>query len=300
MRDLVVPLVRVLARIAVPLVAFAVGIDAAPADVAWLWRRPGLLLRSLFVLFLAVPIVAVVLARVLPLAPAVWVGLVISALSVGPVAALRRARAFDADDNYALSLNVTLLLAGIPFLPLAFALVGALFGHRVSIGVGSIAGVILLLQLLPLVLGLAVARRWPTLAGRLRKPVTWVGNGLLLVVVLVALVVLARPMLQIGGTGFLAMGLLALASVALGHLFGGPDDGSRLVLASFGALRFPALSLLLASTIREGRRVVPVVLAYFLVTVLVLALYRVVLRGVSARRSRGVGTFVPSLTKEVT
>jgi BASS family bile acid:Na+ symporter len=287
-RDLVVPLVRVLARIAVPMVAFAVGLDSAPAEVAWLWRRPGLLVRSLFVVPLAVPIVAVVLAKVLPLAPAVWVGLVISALSVGPVAALRRTRAFDADDNYALSLNVTLLLASIPFIPLAFVLVGAAFGHKVSIDVGSIARVILLQQLLPLVLGLAVARRWPALAGRLGKPVTWIANGLLLVVVLVVLVVLARPMLQIGATGFVAMGLLAVVSVALGHLFGGPNDRSRLVLASFGAMRFPALSLLLASTLRDGRRVVPVVLAYFLVTVLVLAVYRAVLRGAPARRRSGL------------
>jgi BASS family bile acid:Na+ symporter len=284
MHDLVVPLVRVLARIAVPMVALAVGLDSGEREVAWLWRRPGLLVRSLFVVLLAVPIVAVVLAKVLPLAPAVWVGLVISALSVGPVAALRRARAFAADDNYALSLNVTLMLASIPFIPLAFALVGAAFGHKVSIRLGSIAGVVLLLQLLPLVVGLAVARRWPALAERLGKPITWVGNGLLLVVALLALVVLAKPMLHIGATGFLAVGLLSVVSVALGHLFGGPDDRSRLVLASFGAMRFPALSLLLASTIRDGRQVVPTVLAYFLVTLLVLGVYRAVLRGAPARR----------------
>src|SRR4051794_29062095 len=86
-------LIRAVAHVAVPLVAFAVGLSAASLEVTWLWRRPARLLRSLLAVLILVPAAAVLLVKAVALPPEVGAGLLIMAVSAGPVAALRKARA---------------------------------------------------------------------------------------------------------------------------------------------------------------------------------------------------------------
>jgi BASS family bile acid:Na+ symporter len=284
MRDVVIHILPVLARIAVVLVAFSIGLGAATCQVTWLWRRPARLARSLLVVLVAVPAMAILLVKTLPLAVPVWAGLILVSLSAGPVAAIRTTRAGNDDQSYAVSLAVTLLLANIPFVPIAFAIEGAVFGRRVSVGVWSVAELILLVQLLPLSLGLLIARRWPAFAPRLLQVTSRLGNGLLLVIALVIVVALARQMVAIGAPGLLAALGLAVFATVLGHLLGGPDRDQRLVLATLSAMRFPALAILLATTLRGGTAILPVVMAYTLISAVTTAVYRAVTRAVGRRQ----------------
>ena len=180
--------IKTVAHIAIPLVALAAGLAAAefrPRDVL---REPGLLGRSLLAELVVVPLIAVLLVKLLGVPLRVAGGLLIIAISVGPVMALKRARASGADESFAIVLNLVLLLLAIPYLPIAAAVLGALCGRDVSIGMGAVAGVVLPTQLLPLVVGLLIARFAPRVAERLIKPVTWLGNGLLAALALVLLV----------------------------------------------------------------------------------------------------------------
>jgi predicted Na+-dependent transporter len=185
--------------------------------------------------------------------------------------------------------NVILLLVCIPFLPLAVAALGKLFGREVSIGMGAVAGVVVPTQLLPLALGLLIARLRPRLAARLIRPVTMLGNVLLGALALVLIVALAKRIVGVGATGLVAAFLLAAAGVTIGHLFGGRRPQPRLALAAFSALRFPALALLLATKLPAGPRIVPAIFAYLLVSAAVLGLYYAGVRLLARRRGGEAG-----------
>ncbi|MFO1069957.1 MAG: hypothetical protein U1E14_15675, partial [Geminicoccaceae bacterium] len=73
----------VVVKLCVSGLVFAVGLGATPADLASLTRRPGLLLRSLLAMYVAVPLLALAAAWMLPLPPGVKVALLVLAISAG-------------------------------------------------------------------------------------------------------------------------------------------------------------------------------------------------------------------------
>jgi BASS family bile acid:Na+ symporter len=281
MPDWLLTLIKTVARIAVPLLAFASGLQTARAELRWLYRRPALLLRSLLAVLLLVPAAALLLVTALRLPYPVPQGLLIISIAIGPVAALTTSKKRGGEESYALGLDALLLVLSVVFVPAAAAVLGALFGRTVRLKLGEVAKVVGVLQLLPLLAGVAVRRFWPRVADRLQRPVSLVATVLFVGLVVVVLALLARPMVAIGARGLLATGTLAVAAVLIGHLLAGPDVRHRQVLAAFCALRFPALALLLAAVAGPGPKVVPVVLAYVLASTLAV--------GISALAEQAIG-----------
>ena len=70
-------------KLSVVALIFAIGLGSTPADLAYLWRRPGQLVRSLLAMYVAVPLAAVVAAKVLPLPVAVKTAILVLAISPG-------------------------------------------------------------------------------------------------------------------------------------------------------------------------------------------------------------------------
>ena len=60
-----------LLKYVVAALVLAMGLMASPSDATWLWRRPSLLLRSLLAMYVVVPGLAFLMAKGLPLSPAV-------------------------------------------------------------------------------------------------------------------------------------------------------------------------------------------------------------------------------------
>ena len=58
-----------LVKISVGALILAIGMVAVLADLTYVWRRPGLLLRSLLAMYVLVPPVAFLLVKLWPLAP---------------------------------------------------------------------------------------------------------------------------------------------------------------------------------------------------------------------------------------
>src|SRR5262245_38718809 len=91
MSERLLPLLKLLLAVGVPLASLATGLRASVPF--WLWRRPRLLGRALLAILIVVPVLAAILLEVL--APAnvyVRAGVMISILSVGlgPADLLRR------------------------------------------------------------------------------------------------------------------------------------------------------------------------------------------------------------------
>ena len=158
----------VLLAVLIPLAAFTTGLQAprAAAGEERLWRRPRQLFRDLLAVLILVPLWALVLVLLVPLSPVVRAGLLISVLAVGigPAAGMKRMGRTAPHANEALDLNLVVLGLSLAFVPIAFALVAALFHRDLHVGVGEVAQAVLGRALIRLLLGLGAARLVPRAA----------------------------------------------------------------------------------------------------------------------------------------
>jgi BASS family bile acid:Na+ symporter len=277
---------------AIALAAFTTGLGAPPPGPRSLWRQPSQLLRALLAILVAVPLWALVFLELLPLPQVARSGifLAVLAIGIGPFAGMKRFQGDSPEVRRAFELNVTMLLISVLYVPLMVALVAAFFRVDARLPVGTVARIVFLRALIPLALGLLVARMYPQRAARLRGPLARAVNitiGIILVVVVIAS---WRQLASIGIGGWLAALGVAAGAALVGHVLGGPTNETRAPLAGAAAMRFPALGLLLAGIAPLGKRLVPAVLAYMLSAIVVLAVYA----RATQRAGHGSGTPRPS------
>jgi BASS family bile acid:Na+ symporter len=228
---------------------------------------------------------------VLPLSPAIRAGLLISTLAVGigPVSAMKRMGPTTPAAREALDLNLIVLVISLAFVPLAFAALAALFRSDVHLGVGAVAKVVLGRALVPLLLGLGAARLWPRFAGSAGPVLLKILNVALLLLLVAALAVAGKQLAGVSRIGWFACAAASLGAIVIGHLMGGPEPGTRAVVAAASVMRFPALALALAAVTRQGPRLIPVILAYVLTSFVFLIVYGLVM----SRRARKRAEVVP-------
>jgi BASS family bile acid:Na+ symporter len=294
MRAIIQEAFQALLAVVIPLASFTTGLKAPRPGGSdeRLWRRSGLLLRALLAGLILVPLWVLFLVRVLPLSPPLRAGLLLSAIAVGigPAASMKRMGEGTAMARLALELNLVVLILSLVFVPVAFAALVALYHVDFHLRIGAVAKVVLGRALIPLLLGLVAARRAPRLAAAAGPWLLKIVNVVLLIVVLFALIVTGKHLLAVGGVGWLACALTAVGAVVIGHALGGPDPGTRAVVAAESALRFPALALVLADALPQRARVLPVVLAYVLAALLAVTIYGVLMaRRVRRRKPAVVG-----------
>jgi BASS family bile acid:Na+ symporter len=267
--------VRIVVSVAIPIAAFATGLRAASADPRWLLQRPGLLFRSLAAILVIVPVGAVLFLQAVAAPFAVKAGLTIAviAIGIGPPAALKRAQAHEDMISYEVGLNVILLVLAIAYIPTAVAVHGAVFGHDLRLGPAAVARVVLGRALVPLAIGAFIARAVPRVVAPLGRPLGVLVQVVLIAVVAVAIVATWRGLVGLGVRTWLTCAAIVLGEIGIGHLMGGPAPETRHVLASFSAVRFPALALLLAQVAPRGREFVPVILAYVIASLVLVAIY---------------------------
>src|SRR6185369_17207890 len=131
--------------VVIPLASFATGVRAAKIDPLWLFKHPALLLRSLLAIFILVPLAAVLFVEAIGAPPLVAAGVIIAILAVGigPPALFQQATADNADVSYEVELNVVVQIVAILFIPLAIAVLGAIFHFAPRLEAGRVARVVL-------------------------------------------------------------------------------------------------------------------------------------------------------------
>src|SRR5262249_54758931 len=93
-------------------------------------------------------------------------------------------------------------------------------------------------QLLPLLIGMLVADRAPTLAAKLDRPLTFLLLIALLAFIILVIPELAKGVASVYGTrGILAMLVIVILSLATGWFFGGSEREYRRTLSFVTALR---------------------------------------------------------------
>jgi len=208
---------------------FTVGLLVSARQVLTVLQQRRSLAVALCANFVVLPGAALALCWALQLAPPVQAALLLVATAPGSPALLRLNEIARGDQARAVGLLVLLMGLTVVYQPLLLPML--LPG--LSVSPMPIARTLVLTVLLPLVLGLLLKARWPALAARLRRTMSWLGNiSAALVVIVLPLVYLDDlPEVALNGGGLLVLLLYLPLAVGAGWWLGGPEADKRRLLA---------------------------------------------------------------------
>jgi bile acid:Na+ symporter, BASS family len=203
-----------LLKLLVATLLFAMGFLASPRELGYLWSRPALLVRSMLAMYVAVPLLAVILALAFTLPRGTELAIVVLAICAGAPLLPRKLIKVGGDPAYVLSLAVTTSLLAIVTVPLSVRILSRVMSVESELGAGMLVR--------------AVA---PSAAARFAEPLLGIASAALSVITIVMLIAGWRLVAEVGLPSLLAFAAFALGSLTIGHLFGGPAPGNRTSLA---------------------------------------------------------------------
>ncbi|QSQ25367.1 bile acid:sodium symporter [Pyxidicoccus parkwayensis] len=264
---------------------FSVGLEAQPEKLKEVRARPAFYGRALAVVLVAVPLVAYALVRIFRLPPVAAGAVVLTAICPGAPLVVRQAKALNANVTTSLNLLLLLSLCMLISVPLWVEVLDHLMGFELRATPGLVVRTLLVKVIPPLVVGMAIQRYVPRVAEVLSVWCRRVFNVLLVAVALLALVMAAPRLKDLGVRTVLALAVLVSADAFLGHWAGGPRLEDRKSVALAAALAPPALTMTIIAQSYprlQALDVAAVVGAIVLVRILALIPYKV-----WAKRQRG-------------
>lgn len=261
-----IKLMNVTALIAMML---SIGLKVTFAEVIASAQRIRLVAMGIIANFVLVPIVTVVLLYGFQAAPLVAAGFLI--LAVCPGAPMGPPFTELARGNVPHATGVMVILAGLSA-PVAPVLLTLLLGwlspeSDLHVDAFSIVKILLVTQMLPLAVGLAIHEWAPRLTAWIAKPIGLLANVLLLAVVALILATQYPTLAALRVRGWFGMTLLLAASLGIGWLCGGTGAATRRALMVTTGLRNAAVALVIVSENFADTPAVTAVVAYALVSI---------------------------------
>jgi BASS family bile acid:Na+ symporter len=124
------------------------GCGIVVGEFRWLWH-PGLVARGLFAVLIAVPVLAIVVARAFDLPRAADIGIVLMAISPGAPVALRRSSGAGGHRSFAPGLQILVALLAVVSMPLSIVALNEVYAGQASIAPGDLAKQVFIAQLMP-------------------------------------------------------------------------------------------------------------------------------------------------------
>lgn len=267
----VAQMLLIVLNVSIAMVVLGLGLGASLNDAAYLVRRPGALLRSVFSMHIVMPVVAVVLVIAFGMRGPIGVALLALSLSpMPPFLPLTQTRG-GGTHAYAISLLVITALLAVAVVPLGLMAISVVAGAKAD--APEIAGTLALTVTLPLVTGMVVHDLYPGLARRLVKPISTLGLVLLVLAFIpVAVFEWGRMWSMVGNGVLVALVIFAVVGIAVGHFLGGPTSADRLVLATATAARHPGIAIAVAAANSEQVTLVAAVVIWHLLVGAVMAM----------------------------
>lgn len=273
------PILLVFITVTIFSLMLTMGVNHSFQQLTFLWRLPGLLLRSLLAVIVLVPAVVGLLLWVFELPLAVATGLAVLAATPGAPLTYKRSQMAGGDPTYTASLQLTLALLAVVMTPLILVIFCTLF----ELGAGrvspfEVARQVAEVTFLPVITGLLIQHFAPKLAEVMGKPLQLLANILFigLFIVLIILLVLSpdlRMTLNLGWLPATAIVIMAGTSLTIGHLLGGPSQEQRSVLAIASIARNVGLALFIAELSDYGQNFIPTLLTYMILGALLAVPY---------------------------
>jgi BASS family bile acid:Na+ symporter len=242
------------------------GLKTTLHDLLYLFRRPGLLARSLLAMFVVMPVVAVLLAVLFDFHPTVERVLIFLAMSPVPPLLPQKETKAGADEHNALALMAILALLSIAVIPLEILILQSVVGRPLEMASGAVVRVVLISTLLPLAAGMLVRSFMPGLAAWIEKPLALIPMVLLPLAIVVLLVATGPAILALIGDGTVIIAIVVFLAVgfAVGHVLGRPNPNNSVVLGLSTACRHPAIALTIAAANFPEERFEAVILLYLI------------------------------------
>ncbi|MER8442877.1 Na+-dependent transporter [Mesorhizobium sp. M1066] len=260
-------LIPVAINLSMGLMVLALGLHASWSDAISLLRQPALLVRSFLSMNVVMTVLAVLVAVLFNLHPAVKLALVALALSpVPPILPGKQTKA-GGSTSYVVGLLVTIAALSIVVVPLGIGAISRWFDLSIGVPAARIASVVLMSVVAPLVIGLVIRQIAPAFASRLARPLSIFATVLLVVSFIPVLIKLLPVLMTMVGNGtLLALAIFTLIGVTVGHFLGGPEPDNRTVLALASGTRHPGVAMAIASaTFPDEKAVIAVVLWHLIV-----------------------------------
>ena len=228
-------------------------------------RDVRLVLLALLANFVAMPLGALALDKMLQLDEPLGVGLFLLGAAAGAPFLPKLTELVKGNLPFAVGIMVLLAVGTVGYLPLVLPLL--LPG--VTVNSEKIAGWLFLLTLLPLAIGLAVRAQYGKVAARVKPVLDWVSNITLVPMVFLLAAANIDKILHLFGTRGVLAGFLLIA-LGIGWMLGGPGIDTRRALALGTGQRNIAAALVVASESFSDPSVVIMVIAVTIVGLLTL------------------------------
>jgi BASS family bile acid:Na+ symporter len=254
-------------------VMFVLGLRITLGEFRWVLRHRSLIARALFAVLVAVPAIALAVTRAFDLPRAVSIGVVLMSIAPGAPVALRRSLDAGGHRSFAPALQITLALLAVVSMPLSVSVLNEVYAGRASLEPWPVAKQVFVAQLLPLGIGMALRRWRPAAAEWLEPRLARAARVLLLLLVVLVLVDIWQVVWDAGPRRWVAIALVTVLALVVGHLLGGPEPTTRTAVAISSAARNPGLALLVATLNAASPEIIATVLAYLIVSALTIVPY---------------------------
>ena len=263
----------------------AMGVGFSVRQIIDALRTVRLVSLALLANFVAMPLAALALDKMLKLDEPLGVGLLLLGAAAGAPFLPKLTELAKGNLPFAVGIMVLLAVGTVGYLPLVLPLL--LPG--VTVNSGKIAGWLFLLTLLPLAVGLVLRAQYTEVAARVKPVLDWVCNLSLVPMVLLLAAGNIDKILHVFGTrGILAGFLLIALGFGIGWTIGGPSVDTRRTLALGTGQRNIAAALVVASESFSDPSVVIMVIVVTIVGLLTLMPLCHVLANYGSERSRGL------------
>lgn len=245
----------------------AVGVSLTVGQILNPLRNIRLVSLSLLSNFILMPLGALGIAKLLRLDEPLGIALLLLGTAAGAPFLPKLASIAKSNLAFAVGLMVLLMVLTVAYMPLVLPLLL----EGVSVDPMKIAGSLLFLMLLPLAIGLVVKARLSRVADRVRGPLNRISSLSLTLLIVLMLITNVQNVIALFGTrGVLASILFLFAGAGIGWLLGGPDFGTKGVLALGTAQRNIAAALVVGGQSFDDQKVLVMVVVVAVVGLLIL------------------------------
>src|SRR6185369_15606072 len=116
----------------------AIGVETRPSNLLTCIRRPSWLLRIIIAMYIAVPLLATVLAQVSGAADRMKAAMLLMAIAAVAPLLPRKLLKIGVDAGLAESLSAVTMLLAIPLVPITATVVGMMFGRAVVVSPSAV------------------------------------------------------------------------------------------------------------------------------------------------------------------
>ena len=267
MSDFTSPVFICLTKLTLFLLLLSLGLTVNLKQVMSLWQKPGLLNRAIWGISVASPILAIGIGVGMNLPVEAKVGLAIVSISPGTSLPLHYLVKTFQGHLCAGALQITTAFLAIVTVPLSLAIVSEFMPDDIRIAPLAVVQQLLVFQLLPLVIGIILQQFHIALLERNAKRLVTGATVLLYALLIWALGQQFDILLQSGVRLIVAIGLLVLLSLGMGHWIGGREIATRTLLALTLTNHNIALALFIAATNLPDVAILSTIAIYVLMSV---------------------------------